>query len=137
MLNDAKNFELEVSLNYKFATIAAQNGDIDWKVVPLDALAFYRIPNWRFGGGLTYHMNPSLKGSGVAGGLQADYKDALGFVLQGDFMFGQKIKLGLRYTAVQYKAETIKTSPSLVVNSQPPSTANTNAIGLVFSMSFF
>ena len=136
ILSDAKDLELEVTLNYKFAGISAQNGDINWSVLPLDALAFYRIPNWRFGGGLSYHINPSLKGSGVAGGLNANYKDALGLVLQGDYMFGDKIKLGLRYVAVKYKADTIQTSPTLIVNSQPPADAKTNALGLVFTVSF-
>jgi hypothetical protein len=136
ILSDAKDLELEITLNYKFAGISAQNGDINWSVLPLDALGFYRIPNWRFGGGLSYHINPSLKGSGVAGGLNANYKDALGLVLQADYMFGEKIKLGLRYTGVKYKADTIQTSPTLIVNSQPPASANTSSIGVVFTVSF-
>lgn len=136
ILNDAKDVEVEVTLSYKFSGISAQNGDINWSVLPLDALVFYRMPNWRFGGGLTYHINPTLKGTGVAGGLDADYKNALGIVLQGDYMFGEKIKLGLRYTGVKYKASSIQLSPTLITNSQPPETAKTNAIGLVFTVSF-
>jgi len=138
ILNDAKDIETEVVLSYKFFGIHADNGDIDFRVIPLDALVFYRIPHWRFGGGLTYHMNPKLKGSGDASGLEAEYKNALGFVLQTDYMFGtsQKMKLGLRYTNVKYKASKIQDTSIIQVNSEPPSSANTNAVGLVFTVSF-
>src|SRR5262249_10568274 len=135
-LNEAKDIETEVILSYKFSGIHAGNGDIDWSVLPLDALVFYRIPNWRFGGGLTYHMNPKLKGSGDASGLEADYKNGLGWVLQADYMSGEKIKLGLRYTAVKYKASKIQDTSIIQVNQEPPETAKTNAIGVVFTVSF-
>jgi outer membrane protein with beta-barrel domain len=136
ILSEAKDLEGEVTLSYKFAGISAQNGDITWSVLPLDALLFYRIPNFRFGGGITFHLNPTLKGSGVASGLQANYKNAAGLVLQGDYMFGDKIKLGLRYVGVKYQADTITTAGGLQVNSNPPSTAKTNSIGVVFTVSF-
>jgi len=130
---DSKDIEAEVALSYKFAGIKATNGDIDWTVLPLDALVFYRLPKFRLGGGLTYHMSPKLKGSGVVSSLNATYKDALGVVLQADYRFTQKIALGLRYTNVNYKASSIQTS---TFASVPPSSAKTNGIGLVFSMSF-
>jgi hypothetical protein len=136
ILSDAKDLELELTLSYKFAGISAQNGDINWSVLPLDALVFYRIPNWRFGGGLTFHINPTLKGSGIAGGLHADYKDAPGIVLQGDYMFGEKIKLGVRFVGVKYKASSISSSSSLQVSEPPPADAKTNALGVVFTVSF-
>jgi hypothetical protein len=136
ILSDEKDLELELTLSYKFSGITAQNGDINWSVVPLDALVFYRIPNWRFGGGLTYHINPSLKGSGVAGGLNADYKDALGIVLQADYLFGEKIKFGARFVGVKYKASSISSSSTLQVDEPPPAEARTKALGVVFTVSF-
>jgi outer membrane protein with beta-barrel domain len=136
ILSDPKDLELEVMLSYKFAGITAQNGDIRWSVLPLDVLVFYRMPNLRFGGGLTYHINPTLKGSGIAGGLSADYKDGFGFVVQGDYMFGDKIKLGLRYVNVIYKVDNIQNNGTIQVTSLPPATAKTNAVGIVFTVSF-
>ena len=136
ILSDAKDLELELTLSYKFAGIHAQDGDINWSVLPLDALVFYRIPNWRFGGGLTYHINPSLKGSGQAGGLNANYANALGIVLQGDYMFGEKIKLGLRFVGVKYKADSIQNNSVILVIENPPASAKTNALGVVFTVSF-
>jgi hypothetical protein len=136
VLSDQKDLELEVTLSYKLSGITAQNGDINWSVLPLDALVFYRLPNFRFGGGLTYHINPTLKGSGVAGGLNANYANALGIVLQGDYMFGEKIKLGLRLVGVKYKADSIQSSPTLQVSEPPPASAKTSALGVVFTVSF-
>lgn len=133
ILMDSKEIEGEVTLAYKFSGITASNGDIDWSVLPLDALVFYRLPKFRLGGGLTYHMSPKLKGGGVASTLNATYKDALGVVLQADYSFTQRLNLGLRYTNVNYKASSIQTS---TFASTPPSSAKTNGIGIIFSMSF-
>ncbi len=103
MLNDANNMEVEASLAYKFNTISASNGDIDWTLMPIDVLAFYRLPQWRFGGGLTYHLSPKLKGSGVVGGLNVKFDNALGIVLQGDYLINPKMSVGARYTSVKYE----------------------------------
>jgi hypothetical protein len=136
ILSDAKDLEGEVTLSYKFAGLSAQNGDINWSVLPLDALVFYRMPNLRFGGGLTFHINPTLKGSGAASGLQANYKDAAGLVLQGDYMFGEKIKLGLRLVGIKYKADTVSSASGLVGNPVPASNPKAGSVGVVFTVSF-
>jgi len=135
ILMDSKELEVELSASYKFSTIAAQNGDIDWTVLPLDALVFYRLPNVRLGGGLTYHLGPTLRGSGAASGLDAKYDDALGFVLQGDYVLRNRYNFGLRYTSVNYKANSIQTSPTLAA-SRPAQNPKTSGLGFVFSMSF-
>lgn len=136
ILLDRKDVEIEVTLSYKFSSISAQNGDIDWSVMPLDALVFYRMPRFRVGGGLTYQIGPTLKGSGVADGLRAKYDDALGVVVEGDYLLGQKLRFGVRLTSVSYKASSIQTSPTLVTNSQPPNKPSATSIGAVFSFRF-
>jgi hypothetical protein len=103
-LNDAKNLEAEVSITYKFQTISASNGDIHFTRFPLDALVFYRQYQFRVGGGLTYHMSPKLEGTGVVGGLNVNFQDALGGILQVDYLFGPTVAVGLRYTMLEYKA---------------------------------
>jgi hypothetical protein len=133
IITDSKDIEGEVTLSYKFSGITASNGDIDWSVLPLDALVFYRLPKFRLGGGLTYHLSPTLKGGGVASTLNAKYKDALGFVLQADYRFTDRLALGLRYTNVTYKKSSIQTS---AFASVPPDSAKTNGVGITFSMSF-
>ncbi|TMH38260.1 MAG: hypothetical protein E6H49_04555 [Betaproteobacteria bacterium] len=135
ILTDSKELEAEISISYKFYIIAAQNGHLDWTVLPLDALVFYRMPNVRLGGGLTYHLSPTLSGSGAASGLNAKYDDALGFVLQGDYVLKNRFNFGLRYTSVEYKRTSFQTNP-LIVATTPAANPKTNGLGFVFSMSF-
>jgi hypothetical protein len=104
ILNATRDIEMELSIAYKWALIDAENGDIDWTRVPLEALVFYRFPNVRLGGGLTLHLDPKLRGSGVVGGLSVDFDDALGVVLQADYLFGDKVSIGVRYTNIKYDA---------------------------------
>jgi hypothetical protein len=122
--------EAEVSLSYKFESITATNGDIDFTRMPLDALVFYRFPQqFRVGGGLTYHLNPKLSGSGVAGGLNVGFDDALGLVLQAEYLLPPrspktpKMTIGARFTMLDYKASG-------------GGTAKSNGVGITFSIGF-
>jgi hypothetical protein len=125
ILDEARNMEYHVTLAYKFAVINADNGDIEWTRIPLEALAFYRFPRARVGGGLTYHINPKLEGSGVVGGLDIEFKNALGLVLQADWLITRNIALGGRFTFVEYDAEGAFTG-----------SAKSNGVGVTFSMNF-
>jgi len=121
-LLDSKDIEIETTLSIKYTSITASNGDVTWTRFPLEALVFYRAPKFRVGGGLTYHLSPKLSGSGVAGGLNVNVDDALGVVLQGDWLITQKISVGLRYTNLSYKANGVK--------------ANSDGVGVIFGMRF-
>jgi hypothetical protein len=125
LIDAARNFEAHLSLAYKFAVIDARNGDIEWTRFPLEALAFYRFPRVRVGGGLTYHISPRLEGSGVVGGLDVKFKNALGAILQADWRITEKIAAGARYTMLEYDTKGAFTS-----------SAKSNGFGLTFSMSF-
>jgi hypothetical protein len=120
IVNDAKDVETEITLNYKIDDITASNGDVTWSRWPLDALVFYRMPSVRFGGGATYHLNPDLSGSGVVSGLNVQFKDALGFLLQVDWRITEKLNLGVRYTALDYDVEG-------------GGSVKSNGLGIVFS----
>jgi hypothetical protein len=122
ILLDSKDIEIEMTASYKYQSITAGNGDITWTRIPLEGLVFYRAPKFRVGGGLTYHLSPKLSGSGVAGGLNVNVDDALGVVLQGDWLITQKISVGLRYTNLSYKANGVK--------------ANSDGVGVTFGMRF-
>lgn len=124
--NDAGDIETELSLSYKFYTVSASNGDVTFSRWPLDALVFYRLPELRVGGGLTYHLNPELSGSGFAGGLNVNFDNALGLLLQADYRVTPKINLGIRYTSLDYKVRVNGAS----------ATAKSNGVGIVFSASF-
>lgn len=135
ILMDSKKLEAEVSLSYKYSRIAAQNADIDWTVLPIDALVFYHLPNFRLGGGLTYHLAPTLKGRRAASSLNAKYDDALGVVLQADFVLDKRFNFGVRYTSVDYKVHS-QTTPSIAATPPAPN-VKANGFGVVFSMTSF
>lgn len=105
IINDARNWEFHVTLAYKFSIINAANGDVDWTRIPLEALAFYRFDRLRLGAGVAYHINPELEGSGVASPLDVKFKNALGTVLQADWLITDALAAGLRYTVLEYDAK--------------------------------
>lgn len=128
ILNEARDIEAEFSLTYKFALIAANNGDLEWTRVPLDALVFYRMPRFRVGGGLTYHFSPKVSGNGAASNVNLKFDDALGFILQADWLIMDKkslsMALGVRYTNIEYKLQRTSTSTS------------SEGLGITYSVTF-
>jgi hypothetical protein len=126
IINEARDWEFDVTLAYKFRLINASNGDLTWGRWPLEALAFYRFQRVRLGGGLAYHIAPKLEGSGVASNLDIDFKDALGAVVQADWRITQNLALGLRYTFLEYEAK----APFV-------GKAKSDGLGLTFSWNFF
>jgi hypothetical protein len=97
-----RNMEYHVTAAFKFAIIDADNGDVEWTRFPIEALAFYRFERARIGGGLTYHVNPKIETSGAIGNPDVTFKNALGAVLQADWLITDKIALGGRYTMLDY-----------------------------------
>ncbi len=119
----AKDVDVELTLAWKWAFITASNGDVTFTRFPLEALVFYKFEKVRLGGGLAYHINPKLKGSGDFSGLDIGYDNALGGVLQADYRITDKMNVGIRYTSVDYK---VGNSPA----------AKGNGAGITFSASF-
>jgi hypothetical protein len=107
-------------VSYKFYSIHASNG-CDWTRVPLDALLFYRMQSFRVGAGVTYVMSPKLSGSGVAGGVNVKVDDALGFLVQADYLLG-KVNIGVRGTFVDYRINGV--------------TAKGSGVGVTFGFTF-
>lgn len=97
-------WQTEVTLSWKYQAITAANGDLKWTRWPLEAVTFYQLPQFRFGGGLTYHLNPTLEGDGVVSNINMDFDNALGFVLQADYRLDEAIAFGLRYTVIEYES---------------------------------
>ncbi|MBI3771861.1 MAG: hypothetical protein HY272_04075 [Gammaproteobacteria bacterium] len=109
--------ETEVAIGWKFDTISGKNGNINWNRYPLEVLEFYRTGTWRFGGGLTYHMNPKLTSDGVAASLgTVSFDDALGVIGEIDYLTDTGLMIGGRVTLIDYKARN--------------QTANGNSIGV-------
>ncbi len=117
-----------VTLGFKEDSITAGNGDISFSRNTIDALFLYKTDQWLFGGGLTYHTSVKLSGSGLASGIGAEFDNALGFLLEVDYMYSKKAYVGGRYTVIDYD-----TVPSTTVNAV---TVDGNSIGVVVGYRF-
>jgi hypothetical protein len=123
--NFYRNLELEVSLNFKYTTAYGDGGQVDWTRYPLDVLVFYRWARWRAGGGLTYHIGPSLKGEGNAADVNVKFDNALGFALQADYRITDYFTAGIRYTAIEYET-----------SASPATATKSSGIGITLGMTF-
>ncbi len=104
-----QNWETQLSVNYQFDKANAKNGDATFDRVPIDLLGFYRMGAHRFGGGVTYHINPKFDSDfDFSGGKQKiEFDNALGAVIEYDYFFNDSISLGVRYASIKYKSSDI------------------------------
>ena len=123
--NPINNFETQFLIGYKFDSDS--NGDTTWSMIPISALAFINAQGWKFGGGLTYHISPSLEGSVTSNGslLRDDFDDALGGIIQIQYEVANSFAIGLRGTFIEYQ-----------LSRDPSQTANGNSIGLIATVKF-
>jgi hypothetical protein len=132
--SDKSNMELQLLIGYKLDTDSATNGDVTWDVVPFTALAMFKSNRWKFGGGVTYHLNPELDSSlpiydsennFVSNGGKDKYDNAFGGVIKMQYNVTPSFDIGLRGTLIEYK---LKDDSSI--------TARGNSIGLTLSYTF-
>ena len=100
---DSLNLEMHLTAAWKYTGVTASNGEITFTRFPIEALGFFIADPFRFGGGLVYHLNPTLKRSGAVSGSDVDYDNAPGMVLQVDYRISENIGAGLRYTFLEYE----------------------------------
>lgn len=100
------NWELQLTVNYQFDQANAENGDASFHRLPVDLLGFYRQGSHRFGGGVTYHINPEFEADfdDIDGDFDVDFDNALGLVVEYDYFFTDSVSLGVRYTSIEYEA---------------------------------
>ena len=125
--------ELQFLVGYKFDRESSYNGSVTWDQIPFTALAMINANRWKFGGGITYHLNPKLSGNftGYDNGRYFDdsvddeYENSVGGVVQVQYMMSEAAAVGLRGTFIDYK---LKSDSSVV--------ANGNSVGINFSYKF-
>ena len=132
--NDNSNMELQFLIGYKFDSDSADNGDVTWDVIPFTALAMFKSNQWKFGGGVTYHLNPELDSSFpiydknnnfLSNGINDEYNNAFGGVVKMQYRVTPSLDIGVKGTFIEYE---LKNDPTI--------TADGNSIGFVLSFTF-
>ena len=121
-------WQSRLTFGIKIDEISATNGYLSFARYPLDLVFIYQQGQWGFGGGLTYHLNPSLDATGIATDYKADFDNALGLLGEIDWFFSGSAYLGLRFTAIDYQSVPTATSAAEKVNG--------NSIGIMLGASF-
>ena len=124
------NLELQFLVGYKFDTDSASNGDVTWSTIPLTAIGMYKRNQWKFGGGVTYHLNPTLSGSfsGYERGeyfndtVDDEYENSVGAVAQIQYQASESFDIGIKGTFIEYKLKNDNTQ-----------IAEGNSIGIVMT----
>lgn len=104
------NFILEATIGYKIDLAAGSNGDAKFTRFPVDALAYFRFDQHRFGGGITYHLSPTFS-CDIPGNCSSNvtFSNALGYVVQYGYEIesrgGWIIDFGVRYTSISYRPQ--------------------------------
>ncbi len=103
-------FETQATLGYKFGGPTANNGSVNFDVMPLELMEFYRAGDVRMGLGISYHSSPKLKVDIPGSILNGEYKfnDVMGTVFQiGYAPAGAIYSVDFRYTAVKFRQSNV------------------------------
>lgn len=128
------DLELQFLVGYKFDQESAYNGSVTWEQIPFSAIALLKRNKWKFGGGITYHLNPKLTGSFTGydnnnvyfnDTVNDKYENSIGGIVQIQYQFSEASAIGLKGTLIEYK---LKNNPSVI--------ANGNSVGINFNYKF-
>ena len=123
--NPMANFETQLFIGYKFDTDSASNGDITWSMIPFNALGFFRVQNWKFGGGLTYHISPKLRSTFDNARFTDEFENALGAIVQIQYEPLNFLAIGLKGTFIEYELKDDNSKKT-----------NGNSLGFVLTFKF-
>lgn len=103
------NWEIQTTIGWKARDVlneASHKGS--FSRYPLDVMGFYKFSKLRCGGGLTYHLNPKLTGDDVPEGIDGNFENALGIILELDYTFFNHLLTGVTYEFIEYESDTDK-----------------------------
>ena len=97
-------FSILATVGYHASSAGGNNGDVRFERIPLEALALFDVvPGvFRLGGGLQYAMNANLNSSGVVAAPAVSFGNALGGVVQAEWMLNPHFGIEARYVNERY-----------------------------------
>jgi len=103
-------FSVQASVGYHVDSVSADNDEVYFARVPLEAIAFYNFGHHRLGAGFSQHLDPKLDLKD-AGGPKVEFEDALGSLIQYDYSFSgwnsNGVLVGVRYMWIEYEINEI------------------------------
>lgn len=84
-------------------------GDVRFNRFPLNTLLLYKLEAWRFGAGLTYHINPKYTDKSDYYNYTAEFENALGYLAEMRYFFSDNAYVGSRYTNIEYELKNSST----------------------------
>lgn len=100
-------YAIQTTIGYHFDRVSADNGSLSFSRVPLEVLGFWNAnENIRLGGGLRKALNSRFETSGIGNSIAPDFnmRSSIGFVLQGEYLFGEHTSVFLRYVNEEFKS---------------------------------
>ena len=97
-------FALQAGIGYFAQSANGLDGTVKFERYPLELIGFWQpAERWRVGLGVRRVGDGKLDGNGVAQNLGTlTLKGKVGAVVEGEFMAGRSVGLGLRYVAERY-----------------------------------
>lgn len=106
------DMQFNLSFGVKREVVYPAEGTITFVRYPLDMLFMQKKGNWRYGGGITAHMNPVYKSESLAGDETVEFKNAYGLLFDVRYFILQEIFVAGRVTWIKYKLENDPTNTS-------------------------
>ena len=104
------DFDLQFSFGMHTHAIFASNDSVDFTRWPLEGLAFYKYGNYRFGSGITYHINPEMDLQDINLPVYK-FRNAAGLVFEVDYSINgwhkQGFMFGARFVLIDYELESV------------------------------
>jgi len=93
-----------LSLSYHMDNATASNGSIRFDRTPVELLGHYAVtPSVRLGGGVRLVNNAKVSSSGIASGLDTEFKSTTSLVVEGEYFPTPKVGVKLRLVNESYK----------------------------------
>lgn len=100
------NFSVQATIGYHVDDTSAQNAKFKFARYPVEVLGhFHADDKIRIGGGIRFANSPKLSIGGDLGSGSISFKNAVGFVLEGEYLVSPQVGLKLRFVGEEYEAK--------------------------------
>ena len=99
-----KRFSMQGNVGFHVDNSTAENGDVHFRRYPIELLGYFHpSQNWRIGGGVRFVNAVRAKASGAAGNYNIKFDNAIGEVIEAEYMVGYTASMKVRLVREKYK----------------------------------